>query len=79
MVTSNTAKEDKDKWATPWWAFHFAQHWFGFPQFDIDCAASAQYQMREVYQRGTERPRRRLGRHLLLAQPALFQPFAVCA
>lgn len=38
---TTTAKEDKDKWATPWWAFHFAQHWFGFPQFDIDCAASA--------------------------------------
>ena len=38
---TTTAKEDKDKWATPFWAFRFARKWFGFPQFDIDCAASA--------------------------------------
>lgn len=37
---TKTAKEDKDKWATPWWAFHFARYWFDVPAFDLDCAAS---------------------------------------
>lgn len=39
-IKSNTAAEDKDKWATPWWAFYFAEHWFDLPQFELDCAAS---------------------------------------
>lgn len=38
---SNTAKEDKDKWATPSWVVEFARKFFYFPHFDLDCAASA--------------------------------------
>ena len=37
---TKTAKEDKDKWATPWWVLHFAQYWFDVPEFELDCAAS---------------------------------------
>ncbi|TCJ98815.1 phage N-6-adenine-methyltransferase [Volucribacter psittacicida] len=36
---SNTKKEDKDLWATPWWLFHFAEKYLCDEKFDLDVCA----------------------------------------
>lgn len=40
MNKSNTKKQDKDLWATPWWLFYFAEYYFKF-RFDLDVCAMA--------------------------------------
>ncbi|URL05944.1 phage N-6-adenine-methyltransferase [Avibacterium sp. 21-595] len=40
MNKSNTEKQDKDLWATPWWVFWFAEAYFGI-KFDLDVCAMA--------------------------------------
>lgn len=40
MIKSNTKKQDKDLWATPWWVIWFAQWYWGF-KFDLDACAMA--------------------------------------
>ncbi|MFP4793435.1 phage N-6-adenine-methyltransferase [Pasteurella multocida] len=40
MNLSKTNKNDKDLWATPWWLFFFAEHYFDV-KFDLDVCAMA--------------------------------------
>lgn len=40
MIKSNTKKQNKDLWATPWWIFRYAEQYFGI-KFDLDTCAMA--------------------------------------